>query len=154
MADPKSIDPPTTSVDERESEKTPLAAGDVAISHFNWAAPTYEDTSGGASRELALRIVELIPKPIHCFAVVLDNACGTGQVAQELLKYMRSEYERDRCNTRIPDGGIFCVDGAERMIDIARTQTQEVIRQLRSHVRSDFINVSRQGPALPYDTPY
>jgi ubiquinone/menaquinone biosynthesis C-methylase UbiE len=78
---------------------------------FNMAAAQYEAITAGSTRELARHLLNISP-PIDATSVVLDNACGTGVVAQELLLNTFSS------NTAIPS--ITCVDAAPAMVDTAR----------------------------------
>lgn len=78
---------------------------------FNIAAAKYEAITAGSTRELARHLIAISP-PIDADSVVLDNACGTGVVAQEILLKNFSS------NSALPK--ITCVDDAPAMVDTAR----------------------------------
>ena len=79
----------------------------TASAMFDTLASTYEASTGGCTREVAIYLVDILP-PIDSDSVVLDNACGTGIVAQEIL-------------FKHPDTPlkITCVDNAKSMVDLA-----------------------------------
>ncbi len=84
----------------------------TAIEHFDKAAEDYENHTGGCTRELAQCMLDRLPELADAGApgtIILDNACGTGVVAEEIIQ-------------RHPDGTgtIYAVDAAPNMIDIAR----------------------------------
>ena len=89
----------------------------TAVEFFNAGAAMYEEATGGCTRELALKILDL-PQLAGVFsptAKVLDNACGTGIIAEEIAK---------RCDgIEIPR--IASVDAAENMVEIARSKFTE-----------------------------
>ncbi|KAF2660973.1 S-adenosyl-L-methionine-dependent methyltransferase [Lophiostoma macrostomum CBS 122681] len=126
MADPTPTNPSPISV--AEAPKSPQATGDLAISHFGRIAPIYDATSGGASRELARYLVDLIDKPISQTSIVLDNAAGTGQVTQEFLRWVR-KYDPVTGKSPMPQT-MFVVDGSDGMISTAKIQTREVMTEL------------------------
>jgi len=82
-----------------------------AFEVFNMAAAKYEALAAGSTRELARYLIDIAPT-LDDESVVLDNACGTGIVAQEILL------------KRVAAGAsvlpITCVDVAPAMVDIAR----------------------------------
>ncbi|KAF5004142.1 hypothetical protein FDECE_9356 [Fusarium decemcellulare] len=83
-----------------------------AIAHFDSAAAQYEVSTGGCTRELARLLLDLpqledIYKPE---SVLLDNACGTGIVSEEIV--LRAQ----RDNAILPR--IYSVDPAPNMVDI------------------------------------
>lgn len=80
----------------------------TALEHFSTLAATYEATTGGCTRELARHLVTLLP-PVTPSSKILDNACGNGIVAQELL------YK----NPTVPLD-ITATDGAAPMVALAR----------------------------------
>jgi ubiquinone/menaquinone biosynthesis C-methylase UbiE len=85
---------------------------------FNMAAAKYEAITAGCTRELARHLLEISPR-IDVDSSILDNACGTGVVAQEvLLKAFSSD-------TAIPS--ITCVDAAPTMVDMARDICQGML---------------------------
>ena len=73
---------------------------------FKARANNFEKRAGGSTRAIAKHVVSIVPQPPPD-AVVLDNACGTGFVADELLK-------------AFPDSNlhIHAVDVSEGMINI------------------------------------
>lgn len=78
---------------------------------FNMAAAKYETLSGGCTRELARHMIDMAP-PFDGTSVILDSACGTGVVAQEvLLKTFSAD---------VAPASIICVDTAPAMVDMAR----------------------------------
>jgi ubiquinone/menaquinone biosynthesis C-methylase UbiE len=78
---------------------------------FNKEAAKYEAIAAGATRELARHLLDITP-PLSGDSTVLDNACGTGVVAQEaLIKCLVT-------GTAVPK--FTCVDAAPAMVDIAR----------------------------------
>ncbi|KAI4709489.1 hypothetical protein J4E89_005505 [Alternaria sp. Ai002NY15] len=75
---------------------------------FEMLASTYEAATGGCTREVAMHLIDILPA-VDSNSVVLDNACGNGIAAQELLY-------------RYPDTPLkaACVDNAKPMVDLAR----------------------------------
>lgn len=55
-----------------------------AQEHFANVASVYENGTGGATRRVATHLVQLA-SPIKANAKILDNACGTGVVIDEIL---------------------------------------------------------------------
>lgn len=88
----------------------------TAVEFFNAGATTYEEGTGGCTRELALKILDL-PQLVGVFspdAEVLDNACGTGIIAEEIAR---------RCSDKgIEIPRITSVDAAENMVEVARAK--------------------------------
>jgi ubiquinone/menaquinone biosynthesis C-methylase UbiE len=81
-------------------------------------AAKYDASTAGMSRELARHLLEISP-PFSSNSHVLDNACGTGYVAQEVL------LNRFAAGEASPN--IACADGAPAMVDIARNSCKETI---------------------------
>lgn len=85
-----------------------------SVQFFDSTAAQYEESTGGCTRELAVKLLDLpqlstLSAPgVH----LLDNACGTGIVADELAK---------RCAV---NGAAFpsvsAVDAAQNMVDLAQ----------------------------------
>jgi ubiquinone/menaquinone biosynthesis C-methylase UbiE len=75
---------------------------------FDMLASTYEAATGGCTREVAIHLIDILPA-VDSESVVLDNACGNGIAAQELL-------------FRYPDTPlkISSVDNAQPMVELAR----------------------------------
>jgi ubiquinone/menaquinone biosynthesis C-methylase UbiE len=88
------------------------------LDHFNQNAASYEAGTGGCTRGLAHHILDLLSN-VDNSSVILDNACGTGIVAANLLLRLESL-----------DVGptLHLVDGAPNMVNIARQR----IGQLRN----------------------
>jgi ubiquinone/menaquinone biosynthesis C-methylase UbiE len=85
-----------------------VASGSSVSSLFHDLAAKYEASTGGCTRQIATHLISLLP-PIDADSTVLDNACGNGIAAQEVLyKY--------------PDTALSmtCVDSAKPMVDLAR----------------------------------
>ncbi|OAL54523.1 S-adenosyl-L-methionine-dependent methyltransferase [Pyrenochaeta sp. DS3sAY3a] len=80
----------------------------TALEHFSTLAANYEATTGGCTRELARHLVDILP-PVTPDSKILDNACGNGIVAQELL-YKNPSTTLD----------ITATDGAAPMVALAR----------------------------------
>lgn len=85
-----------------------------AVQFFDSTAAQYEESTGGCTRELVAKLLDL-PQLSTLSALgvhVLDNACGTGIVAEELAK---------RCAA---NGAAFptvsAVDAAQNMVDLAQ----------------------------------
>ncbi|KAM5342915.1 hypothetical protein ACJ41O_013881 [Fusarium nematophilum] len=86
----------------------------TAIAHFDSAAVHYEASTGGCTRELVRSLLAL-PQLKGIYqpdAIVLDNACGTGIVAEEIVLRAR------QANTTLPL--IHAVDPAPNMVGITR----------------------------------
>ncbi|KAF2249931.1 hypothetical protein BU26DRAFT_518433 [Trematosphaeria pertusa] len=83
----------------------------TALEAFNAKAESYEASTGGCTRELARHLLEISP-PFTASSVVLDNACGTGIVAQEILLHASSASQTPPL--------IHAVDGAPRMIEVGK----------------------------------
>ncbi|KAI8665600.1 hypothetical protein LRP88_03894 [Fusarium phalaenopsidis] len=86
----------------------------TAIGHFDSAAAQYEASTGGCTRELARLLLD-IPQLESIYqpsTIVLDNACGTGIVAEEIILRAR------RTNANVPN--IHAVDPAPNMVEISR----------------------------------
>ncbi|MCJ1354103.1 MAG: hypothetical protein MMC33_004090 [Icmadophila ericetorum] len=80
---------------------------------FKTRADTYEKRTGSATRAVMKHLVSVLPPP-PTDAVVLDNACGTGFVTDELLK-------------AFPDSNlkIHAVDVSEGMINIMKALVEQ-----------------------------
>jgi ubiquinone/menaquinone biosynthesis C-methylase UbiE len=90
-----------------------------ALAMFDTLAATYEASTGGCTRSIATHLISLLP-PVDSSSSVLDNACGNGICAQELLfKYP---------NTPL---SITCIDGAKAMVDLARAVVPPASSQAR-----------------------
>lgn len=104
------------------TEQADAAPRMTAAQHFNAAAHNYEKFTGGCTRELA-RCVLALPQLLSLRqnatqATVLDNACGSGIVAEEiLLHYTRSGGVTSGLLPRV-----CLIDAAPNMIDVARSK--------------------------------
>jgi ubiquinone/menaquinone biosynthesis C-methylase UbiE len=104
--------------------KTPLEL-------FNLGAAKYDASTAGLTRELARYLIDISP-PLSAKSHVLDNACGTGYVAQEVLL--------NRFAAREAQPRIACVDGAPAMVDIARNSFQSLVSKRKAQT-SDSVSV-------------
>ncbi|POR31693.1 hypothetical protein TPAR_08100 [Tolypocladium paradoxum] len=88
----------------------------TSVEHFDASAAKYERSTGKCTRELARALLDLPQLQDLCSAeaVVLDNACGTAIVADEIINRCRQQ------NTSIPE--IHAVDPAPNMVDLARAK--------------------------------
>ncbi|KAJ4368353.1 hypothetical protein N0V83_006709 [Neocucurbitaria cava] len=84
----------------------------AALEYFDTLSTTYEASTGGCTRELGRYLISIAP-PFTADSKVLDNACGNGIIAQEILIK----------NPNVPLS-ITCVDGASAMVDLARHAVQ------------------------------
>lgn len=82
------------------------------LEHFNQLAATYETSTGGCTRELARHVLGLAPA-LTAESTVLDNACGTGPVTDEILNHLQAKPV------------LHVVDVAPNMVDIARERFKE-----------------------------
>ena len=86
----------------------------TAAQFFDSAATEYEEFTGGCTRELAFKLLDLpqLSTLSAPDAHLLDNACGTGIVAEELAK---------RCAAKgAAYPTVSAVDAAQKMVDLAR----------------------------------
>lgn len=97
---------------------------------LNMAAEKYEAMTSGSTRELARHMIEISP-PINEISVVLDNACGPGIIAQEVLLKALS------ASNGLPK--IKCVDVAPPMVSLARDICHGV---LSTYSRRDSASIS------------
>lgn len=89
---------------------------DAAASHFDDVARRYEEVTGGCTKALARHILSLPqvkttinPSLSSTDAVVLDNACGTAFVTEQILK-------------NGSEAQIHVVDAAPNMVELARAK--------------------------------
>lgn len=59
------------------------------VTAFSSAAESYDKATGGATRHIARQLATISP-PLDSNSVILDNACGTGIVIEELQKHLSS----------------------------------------------------------------
>jgi ubiquinone/menaquinone biosynthesis C-methylase UbiE len=64
---------------------TPTPAPGTAAAAFDKASEVYERMTGGCTREVAKFLLTLDPK-VDSSSVILDNACGTGLVTEEIIQ--------------------------------------------------------------------
>jgi ubiquinone/menaquinone biosynthesis C-methylase UbiE len=99
-----------------------------ALAHFNANASRYESSTGSCTRELARYLIDISP-PLETTSHILDNACGPGIVAQEIL------YKQYAAGKAPPK--ISCVDGAATMSDLARAAVTSIIDANKARVPTD-----------------
>lgn len=117
------------------SPQTPFAA-------LNMAAQQYESMTSGSTRELARHMIPLSP-PIFQSSTILDNACGTGIVAQEVL------LNRFSANAPLPK--ITCVDVAPPMVGVARDIFRGMLSSYNSHIPSTEAGDHDRGEVVKCD---
>lgn len=103
----------------------------TAIEHFNNGAPDYEKYTGGCTREVACALLEL-PELADVGApgsVVLDNACGTGIVTEEIIKRCRTQESAESGTTAAAT--VYLADAASNMVDIALRKLQSLAEEER-----------------------
>ncbi|KAF1846547.1 S-adenosyl-L-methionine-dependent methyltransferase [Cucurbitaria berberidis CBS 394.84] len=107
----------------------------TAIEHFDNLSTKYEVLTGGCTRELARYLIGIAPS-FAADSKVLDNACGNGIVAQEILSK----------NPNVPLS-IACTDGASGMVDLAR----HAVQVTKSAVTLSFDVVPGENLTFPDD---
>lgn len=88
-------------------------ASKTAIQHFDDAAKSYEELTGGCTRELARYILTLTPDT-GTESTILDNASGPAIVTEELLLRTAAPHNTPRA--------IHVVDASPAMIEAARAK--------------------------------
>lgn len=89
-----------------------MAASDASgstfdtVAYFDEWSKNYEKSMGRCTRDLAARILDLLP-PLHGTSILLDNAAGPGVVTSEVLK-------------RAPHATIHAVDASPNMTELAK----------------------------------
>lgn len=78
---------------------------------FNNSADDYERRTGGCTRAVAKHVCSIL-LPVPPKAIVLDNACGTLAISEEIIKTS-------------PEAHVHAVDASQGMIDIAKSVIQE-----------------------------
>ncbi|KAF2829132.1 S-adenosyl-L-methionine-dependent methyltransferase [Ophiobolus disseminans] len=104
-----------------------------ALEHFNISAARYEKSTGSCTRELARHLIKISPS-FGTGSHVLDNACGTGIVAQEILF---EQYAGAKTPPKIS-----CTDGAAVMVDMARAACNTTIDANKHRTGEDLANIS------------
>lgn len=89
----------------------PPASSNHLSEFYEKIAQSYDSTSGGATRAIAVACVSYLG-PLPPDARVLDNACGPGMGGDEVLQVY-------------PDARVDMVDIAQGMIDFVRRNAQE-----------------------------
>ncbi|VUC26128.1 unnamed protein product [Clonostachys rosea] len=85
----------------------------TAVDHFESLAASYEASTGGATRMVARHVVSLVDSSLSDpSAAILDNACGSGIVADEILM-------------KYPASTIHAVDAAPSMVGIAKENLKD-----------------------------
>lgn len=86
----------------------------TAVQFFDSTAAQYEESTGGCTRELAMKLLDLpqLATLSSPDAHLLDNACGTAVVVDELAKRCAA-----KC-TAFP--AVDAVDAAQKMVDLAQ----------------------------------
>jgi ubiquinone/menaquinone biosynthesis C-methylase UbiE len=102
------------------------SVAEAAQEGFNQAATVYEKFTGGSTRELAQHLLTRLPA-IQSSSVVLDNACGTGIVTDEVLKLCK------KAGDEAPK--IVAADFAPNMVDILLSKFADQ-SQVECHVMS------------------
>ena len=90
----------------------------TAVEFFNAGAAQYEEATGGCTREMGLKLLDH-PQLSGVFspdAKVLDNACGTAIMAEEIAKRCAEQ------GIEIPS--IASVDAAEKMVEISKKKLE------------------------------
>lgn len=87
----------------------------TAVEHFNRSAENYEKYTGGCTRELAQYLLDLVELADTGApgSIVLDNACGTGIITEEILRRRQTG-----------SATIRAVDAASNMVDVARRKLE------------------------------
>jgi ubiquinone/menaquinone biosynthesis C-methylase UbiE len=111
----------------------------LTFEKFNMAAVKYEALTAGSTRELARHMIAISPS-IDSDSVILDNACGTGVVAQEIL------LSRFAMSAAPPK--ITCVDAAPAMVDMARDICHGIISSCTSHSSTNITCDTMPGETL------
>lgn len=94
------------------------AGGDSSIKAFGDFATKYEKGTGGTTRYIAQRLMERSP-PFLDGSVILDNACGTGIVVEEVQNTILSSPDTAKDNIKIQ---VYAADAATQMVDILRAK--------------------------------
>jgi ubiquinone/menaquinone biosynthesis C-methylase UbiE len=91
-----------------------MAAQSTAQEGFNTISASYERSTGGATRIIAKQITSLA-SPLAPNTHILDNACGTGIVVEELLSNAKNK-------DVVGSLHITAVDPAPNMINVVKLQ--------------------------------
>ncbi|KAK0105986.1 hypothetical protein ONS95_004493 [Cadophora gregata] len=94
-------------------------AMETVVQHFNSGALSYEELTGGCTRELARYIVQLSPE-VAPESTILDNACGPAIVSEEILRTIPRDAGQP---------AIYAVDAAPAMIELARSKPDLTVHE-------------------------
>lgn len=111
--------------------------------HFANVAALYEEGTGGSTRRIAGHLVELA-SPIKSHASILDNACGTGILIDELLATISDVSCRD---TLV----ITAADAAQPMLDQLSTKVKTKWQLPGDHLKA--VNLAAEDlDSIPADS--
>jgi ubiquinone/menaquinone biosynthesis C-methylase UbiE len=88
----------------------------TAAEHFNNYAAKYEENTGGSTRVVAHHLSK-ISSPLRSGARLLDNACGTGIMIDEILALVNDREVKESIR-------ITAVDAAPAMIEAIRSKNE------------------------------
>jgi len=94
--------------------------GSSAASAFGSFAEKYERGTGGATRHIARRLVSMSP-PFSHGSIVLDNACGTGIVTEEIQRHVSSTYKGSDRDVSIK---VIGADPAAPMVEVFQQKSK------------------------------
>lgn len=116
-----------------------------AQQHFQNVAASYEKNAGGSTRAVAKHLVSLA-SPITTNSKILDNACGTGIVIDELLASITDEAVKQSLI-------ITAVDASPAMIDILKGKAENVWNIPSDHLSAKALTAEDLNtiPAETYD---
>lgn len=92
------------------------------VEYFNANARGYDRATGGCTREVAVALLDL-PELQGMYgpsAMILDNACGTAVIAEEIISRCR----KSTPNLQLPQ--IRAADASAKMIDMAKGKMQSL----------------------------
>jgi SAM-dependent methyltransferase len=127
-----------------EPDRSGAALTMTAAQYFNIGLNDYEMGTGGCTRELARSILKL-PQLSSLLnntadAVLLDNACGSGIVSEEVLLQLEAAGGTD-----VQPPTIHVVDAAPNMVAIAQAKLSSMIESKR------LVSAVMPGEKLDYD---
>lgn len=106
-----------------EHQQTEAATLPPSVDYFGKVADSYERSTGSITRAIAREILQLeslqdlFAAPHE--AVVLDNACGTGIVTEEIITQCRQRSGNSSTGSGSTVPTIHAVDAAEKMVAVA-----------------------------------
>lgn len=92
-----------------------------SVSAFSDFAKKYERGTGGTTRYIAQRLIDMSP-PFLNGSVVLDNACGTGLVTEVIQQHILSVSDEAQRSAKIR---LYAADAAPPMIDVFRAKQKD-----------------------------